>query len=154
MPSSAVNYLVIFALLVLGGTAIGWKTYELGQRTERAEWLARENSDLRETRKETERLVTQVKEKQDAYNEAIGLIRDFERRPAVAKLRHEELAALTARADADRLRAFAAQAERDIEWTEAERSRFGVEAAEASAAAHALAPITRESITEYRKSLR
>jgi TolA-binding protein len=137
-------------ILAIAFTAV-WKAYDLGQRTERTDWLARENSDLREQQKEIGRLVTEVKEKQDAYNEDIKGIREFERRPTAGQLRHQELAALAARADADRLRALAAQAERDIEWTEAERSRFGIEAAEASAAAHAN---HRDRLQDHRKEMR
>jgi len=87
---------------------------------------------------ETRKIQEAVNEAQQQYNQAIAGIREFERRPTAGQLRHQELAARAARADADRLRALAAQAERDLEWTEAERSRFGVEAAEASAVAHAL----------------
>lgn len=134
MPSRS----TIIAILLLLGVAASTAMFFIGKKLENAEWLDKENTALREQKKEVSRLVTEVKEKQDAYNEAVGLIRDFERRPTVGQLRHQELAALAARTDADRLRTFAAQAERDIEWTEAERRKFGIEAAEASAAAHAL----------------
>jgi hypothetical protein len=147
LPSRSTIVAVFLALGVIASTA----AFLTGQKVERAEWLALENSDLREQRKEVSRLVEEVKEKQDAYNKAIADIRQFERRPTVGQLRHQELAALTARADADRLRAHAAQAERDLEWTEAERRKFGIEAAEAAAVAHAL---DRQSITDYRKTLR
>lgn len=140
MSGRAIIYGAVFAVLAAAYALTGWKAYDLGQRTERAERLALENADLRKARLETSRLVAQVKEKQIEYNKAIGLVREFERRPTVGQLRHQELATLAARADADRLRAFAAQAERDIERLEAERSRFGIEAAEAAAAAHALTP--------------
>jgi hypothetical protein len=134
LPSRATIVAVFMLLVVAAATAM----FFIGKQVERSRWLELENSDLREQRKEVSRLAAEVKEKQDAYNEAIADIRQFERRPTAGQLRHQELATLTARADADRLRALAAQAERDLEWTEAERSKFGIEAAEASAVAHAL----------------
>lgn len=156
-----INLSVVAMLLSLCGAML-WLGYRAGQDNVRSTTLAEKNAQLIEAHETTALLTAQVKRKQDDYIAAKELISAHEAAAntdaarAAYRVRLEARAAAIARATADSLRDYATQAERDIEWTEAERSRFGVQAAEAAAAAHALKsePITRRSIDEYRKSLR
>jgi hypothetical protein len=138
LPSAKTFKLVLGTLLIAG---IVFVSYHVGIKLEREKWLTLENADLRELNREVSRLTQEAKTKQKEYNDDIKAIRSTERSLADARLNAERvrnqirLAASTA--TAERLREYAEAAERDIERLEAERSRFGIEAAEAAAAAHA-----------------
>jgi hypothetical protein len=115
----------------------------------------------RENSREITRLTTLNQEIQRAYNENLAELDrhqlDRARTERVRQQQRQDIAAAAQRATARTCGEYAHAAERDLEFAEAERSRFGQEAVRASAAAHALNDtITgrRQALDDKRKALK
>ncbi|WP_288077877.1 hypothetical protein [Pseudomonas sp.] len=154
---------LLLAAAVAGG-ATAWKSHkngliEQGRAEVRAEYQAAENAAQRESLREIARLTTVNKEIQDELNaieaQAVGLERA---RSAALRLRDKaQRNAAIAAASTGALREHAARAEDDLERSDADVERFGLEAVRASAAAHALSATLqarRDAIDRQRETLR
>lgn len=111
-----------------------------------------ESASHREMSREVSRLTVANKESQDAYNQALAELADHaDGSDRTNRVREQEREAITAAAAriAGACGRYAEAAERDLEFTEAERSGFGREAVRAAATAHAL----RKTLDERRKAL-
>lgn len=112
-----------------------------------------ETAALRENSREMSRLVAVNQEVQSAYNEAMDALGQYRSDDARAeRVRQQDRQAIRAaaqRAAAGTCARYAEAAERDLEFAETERSRFGQEAVAASAAAHA----AKRTLDERRQAL-
>ena len=120
---------------------------------------AAENVALREREREIARLITINGEIQNALSQIEADAAGFERDRALAIGMRDKAAraAAIAGADARALRDHATRAESDIDRSEADTERFGLEAVRASAVAHALnttMQARRAELDAYRETLR
>lgn len=133
-------YLALAAFVVVGvvAAAIGGHTYGTAQA--RAEFLAVQNSDLRESRKEVERQIAEVTKAQKEYNVAQEKISDFAiRLRSTDRLRVEaEHRASIDRAEANSLRVYAKGLHGLYSECREAYGELAVEGAKAAASAGAL----------------
>jgi hypothetical protein len=156
-------------LAIAAAGAIAWgllQTHRLGESRLELAQLREENAyavsaAYRENSREISRLTTLNQEIQRAYNENLAALDqhqlDRARTERVRQQQRQDIAAAAQRAPARACGEYAQAAERDLEFAEAERSRFGQEAVRASAAAHALNDTLtgrRQALDDKRKALK
>ena len=159
------NAIIAFGLLALivagffGVRSYNESLREQGRAEIRAEAQAAENAALREDRREISRLTETNQVIQDELTSISLAASDLERDRAIALGLRDKAAraAAIAGASADALRNHATRAESDIDRSDADTERFGLEAVRAASVAHALnatLQARRAEIDAYRETLR
>lgn len=144
---------------ILGVRAYNNSLRDQGREEIRAEWQASINTALIERNREISRLITVNKGIQDELNAVEVAVADLARDRARALSLRDKAARNSAIANAatGALRDHAARAEDDLDRSQEDVERFGLEAVRASSAAHALNATLRarrEDIDNYRATLR
>lgn len=152
--------MIVRILAIVAAGALIWgflQTDKVGDLKLKIAEMERDNAyaasaAFRENAREVSRLVAANQEIQRDYNQAIADLDTYRaERARSERVRNQERDAIVRGAEriAGACGQYAQAAERDLEFTEAERSRFGQEAAGASAAAHAC----KQTLDARRKAL-